>query len=205
MARALAVAALAALASAALPSCGQTPPEPLAPIAAGGRILAFGDSLTHGTGGAGTTYPDVLAELTGLEVVRSGIPGETSAAALDRFPRVLDAHRPALVILCTGGNDILRRADGELEENLGRMADLAAQHGIPMVLVSVPRFSLIRRNHPAYGRVAGERGLWIEDEVLKRVLHDDRMKSDQIHPNARGYREIAMALAGLLRASGALR
>ncbi len=202
MARALAVAALAA---AALPSCGQVPPEPLAPIEAGGRILAFGDSLTHGTGGAGTTYPDVLAELTGLEVVRSGIPGETSAAALDRFPQALETHRPALVILCTGGNDILRRRAGELEENLGRMADLAAQRGIPVVLVSVPRFSLIRSNHPAYGRVAGERRLWVEDEVLKRVLHDDRMKSDQIHPNARGYREIATALAGLLRASGALR
>lgn len=200
IARAVAAAALAC----ALAAC-KADPEPLRAVGEGEALLAFGDSLTHGTGGLGTTYPDLLAELTGLRVVSSGIPGETSTAALARFPGALDRHRPALVILCIGGNDILRGvADERLEPNLTRMVEIAEERGIPVVLVGVPRFSLIRRNHSAYASVAGEKRLWHEDEVLKRVLHDDRLKSDHVHPNAQGYREIALALADLLRESGAV-
>ncbi|MCM3216099.1 phage baseplate upper protein [Niallia taxi] len=43
------------------------------------KIKAYGDSLTAGAGGGGTTYPSVLASLTGLQVVNYGVGGETSA------------------------------------------------------------------------------------------------------------------------------
>ena len=42
-------------------------------------ISCWGDSLTAGAGGNGTTYPNVLASLTGRTVYNMGVGGETSA------------------------------------------------------------------------------------------------------------------------------
>ena len=42
-------------------------------------ILAFGDSLTYGTGvSQEKSYPTRLAEKTGLKVVNAGVPGEVT-------------------------------------------------------------------------------------------------------------------------------
>ena len=58
--------------------------------------VAFGDSLTHGTGAPpGQSYPDILAEQLGHPVINAGIPGEVSAAGRARLPNLLEATRPA--------------------------------------------------------------------------------------------------------------
>jgi lysophospholipase L1-like esterase len=48
--------------------------------------------------------------MTGRKVVRAGAPGEITAQALRRLPGVLSEHKPRLVIVCLGGNDMLRKA-----------------------------------------------------------------------------------------------
>ena len=204
-ARRLLAAGFAAVLAASLAACEQAPPPPLSKLPAGARVLAFGDSLTSGVGGAGRSYPAMLAQMTGLDVVGAGVPGELSGQALARLGRVLERTRPRLVILCTGGNDILKkRPDEELERNLDRLVAVARENGAEIVMLSVPELSVFPMNHSAYARVADAHALWLEDEVLKRVLHDDRLKSDWIHPNADGYREIAGAVAALLERAGAI-
>lgn len=42
------------------------------------RIICWGDSLTAGSGGGGTDYPSILANLIKLEVKNYGVGGETS-------------------------------------------------------------------------------------------------------------------------------
>lgn len=42
------------------------------------RIVCWGDSLTFGEGGDGTTFPGILAEKTNLEVYNYGVQGETA-------------------------------------------------------------------------------------------------------------------------------
>ena len=93
----------------ALSACVSSPP-PLPPLSENATVLAFGDSLTYGAGAApADSYPAQLQKIIRRQVVAADIPGETSAQALRRLPRLLSHHRPALVILCTGGNDFLRR------------------------------------------------------------------------------------------------
>jgi len=90
-------------------SCGQEQPQ-LDKLSKDAVILAFGDSLTYGTGAKpAESFPVILEKLSNRKVINAGIPGELSSSGLDRFPEVLDKQQPELVILCHGGNDILRK------------------------------------------------------------------------------------------------
>ena len=178
----------------------------LPPLSADATVLAFGDSLTHGTGAnAGESYPEVLAMLTGRKVINAGVPGETTADGLSRLPRVLEETDPDLVILCLGGNDFLRKHPHAMTRaNLERMINMVRAEHIPLVLVAVPEPALFSGSAPVYRKLAEEMKLPLENEIVNDVLRDSDLKSDPIHPNAAGYRKIAQALAELLKKSGAI-
>ncbi|NNM14640.1 MAG: arylesterase, partial [Gammaproteobacteria bacterium] len=89
-----------------LAACGA---KPLSPLSQNATIVAFGDSLTQGVGTTrDKSYPAVLAEISGRNVINAGISGETTTEGLGRFASVLEQNAPELVILIEGGNDILR-------------------------------------------------------------------------------------------------
>ncbi|MBE0504101.1 MAG: arylesterase [Desulfuromonadales bacterium] len=187
-----------------LASCQKT--EKLPPLASDAVILAFGDSLTYGTGASRTeSYPAILATLTGRKVINAGIPGEVSAAGRARLSGVLDETQPALLLLCLGGNDFLRRLDPvQVKENLRAMVQDAKERGIVVVLIAVPTLGFGLQVPPLYAVIASEAGIPLEGEILAEILSDSALKSDPIHPNAAGYNELAIALEKLLRRSAAL-
>jgi acyl-CoA thioesterase-1 len=160
-------------------------------------VLAFGDSLTYGTGApVGQSYPDVLATILNRRVINAGVPGEVSSAGLKRLPALLDEHQPALVILCHGGNDFLRRGNPAMvEENLRKMIILSQAAGAEVILVGVPNFNLLLNTHPLYERLAENTGVAFEGEIIEQLLSDRSLKSDNIHPNAQGYRLLAEAIS----------
>ena len=185
---------------------GCTPPPELEPLAADAVVLAFGDSLTFGTGaGTGESYPEVLSGLIGRTVVNAGVPGEVSRDGLDRLPALLDREQPALLLLCHGGNDQLQRLDpARLADNLRAMIREARDRNIAVVLIAVPAPGLSLRPLPLYGEIAAEFGLAADLETVADILADRALKSDYIHPNGAGYRRLALAVADLLRAAGAV-
>jgi lysophospholipase L1-like esterase len=185
-------------------SCEKAPKLP--PLAGDAVILAFGDSLTFGSGASSDeSYPAILATLTGRTVINAGVPGEVSAEGRKRLGALLAETRPALLILCLGGNDFLHRLDpGQVEENLRAMVESARNEGVAVLLVAVPTLGFGLQVPPLYEEIADAAGIPVEKKALAKILSDASLKSDQIHPNAAGYKELAVALDKLLRRSEAL-
>jgi acyl-CoA thioesterase I len=197
--------AFVALVLVVLAGCGEKIP-PLPKLAAGDVVLAFGDSLTYGTGAAeNQAYPQVLAGLIGREVVGAGVPGEVTSEGLQRLPGLIEEFKPRILLLCLGGNDMLKKLDGAATQaNLRALVQLARGRGVAVVLIGVPQPALFGGNVEFYEKIAREFQIPLEDKILHEVLFDKAFKSDQIHPNARGYRRMAEAIAELLRRAGAI-
>lgn len=185
-------------------SCQKSPS--LAPLPSDAVVLAFGDSITFGTGAApAESYPGVLEGLIGRHVVNAGVPGEVTAEGRERLPSVLDEQRPALMLLCLGGNDFLRHQDEvQTAGNLRAMIALAQQRGVAVVLIAVPKLGYGLAVPKLYRELAGEFAIPLEGKALQKILSTRTLKSDPIHPNAAGYRMLAEAVAQTLRDAGAL-
>jgi lysophospholipase L1-like esterase len=190
--------------SAFLMACSSSAKSPH--LASDAVILAFGDSLTFGTGATLTeSYPEILERLVGRRVVNSGVSGEVTGEGLSRLPEVLDREKPALLILCHGGNDLLRRFNQQqTANNLRAMIRLARERGIAVVIIAVPAPGLSLSPPQFYREIATEMKIPFEEEALTMVLSDGSLMSDYIHPNAAGYRRLAESIAALLKKRGAV-
>jgi acyl-CoA hydrolase len=178
-------------------------------LAPGAVVLAFGDSVTFGTGaGAGEDYPAALAARSGWKIVNAGIPGDTAAAARTRIEPLLAEHKPVLVLVELGGNDFLRRRpEAEVKEDLRAIVRAVKTAGAVPVLVAVPEFSLGLlglSDSAIYAALAKEEKIWLVNDVFAKVLSDDALRADRIHPNARGYRALADGIAQSLAKAGLL-
>lgn len=173
------------------------------PLTGASVVVAFGDSITAGTGAdRGESYPAVLAELLGCRVVNAGVPGEVTAEGLVRLPGVLEQERPGLVVLCHGGNDMLRREKDEVVgANLAAMVSAIRESGADVILIGVPRPGLLLKVPGFYRDVARKSGIPFESEILPDVYASPALKSDPTHPNAEGYRRMAAAVADRVRKS----
>ena len=187
-----------------LAGCGERPKLERLPSDA--VVLAFGDSLTFGTGAKeDESYPAQLERLIERRVVRAGVPGEVTAQALARLPGALDEHAPRLLLLCIGGNDFLRRlGNSQAERNVRVMVKLATSRGVAVMLIGTPEPGIAVSPPGFYAGIAKEFRLPYEEGVIGQVLKDASLKADPIHPNARGYRVIAERLAEQLKQSGAI-
>lgn len=162
----------------------------------GTSVVCLGDSLTAGAGAAPEeAYPARLEELLGVPVVNAGVPGDTTADGLARLGSVL-SHDPWLVIVELGGNDLLRRRPVEdAHADLSALVEglLAAGAAVVMVETEAPLFG--GEYDELSASVARRYGLPLVEGVVGEVLGDPGRKSDQIHPNAAGYADIARAVA----------
>jgi lysophospholipase L1-like esterase len=138
-------------------------------------------------------------------VINAGVPGNTTADGLARLPDALAEHRPRLVLLCLGGNDMLRRLpETETENNLRLLVRTVRAAGADVVLIGVPEPKLFGGAPAFYARLADELNVPLERDAFAEVLKDNRLKADPIHANAAGYRVVAERLADFLRGAGAL-
>ena len=199
------IAVLGAVLVLALTGCGERPRHAVVPP--GATVVALGDSLTYGTGAdAASSYPSVLAALTAWNVVNAGVPGETAAQGCDRLPGLIAEHRPALVVVLLGGNDLLRRRpDAAIRDALAACAASARDTATTLVLMPVPRLGLSGLSDaPLYAEASRTLGVPTVDAGLSDFLGQSAMRADAIHLNAAGYRAMAERVAQGLRAEGLL-
>ncbi len=187
-----------------LTACG-SPPQ-LTPLTDNAVILAFGDSLTHGTGAdKQQAYPDHLQQMLSKTVINAGVPGEISRTGLARLGQLLKRHHPELLILCHGGNDILHHSNlKQTKDNLQQMIDMAKANNTQVVLIGVPQFGIFLSPVAFYTELAESNQIPLENTALSDILADNRLKSDQIHPNSKGYEVFAKRIHTLLLKSGAI-
>lgn len=195
-----------------LTACGKSE-KVFSKLPNGAVIMAFGDSLTYGTGAdKAQSYPSILAQLSSHTVINNGVAGEISADGLKRLPRLLDEQHPQMLILIHGGNDILRNIPREqTAANLTQMIAEAKKRNIKVVMLGVPKFGLFSvvglssfESAEIYQQVAEAEKVPIDLKSLPEIVSKQELKSDQVHPNAQGYQLLAEAVFELLKKTGAL-
>ena len=181
------------------------------PVPPGSTVLALGDSLTFGTGAsAETSYPTVLAGLTGWNVVNAGVPGDTSAQALARLPALLAERQPKLVIVSIGGNDFLRKLpESDTRAHVHAICKQSLDAGAQVLLVAVPRATVAAAlgqmtDHALYAEVAKDLKIPLQREAWGEVLAQPDLRADAVHANARGYAQFARSVQGTAAAVGLL-
>lgn len=171
-------------------------------------ILAFGDSLTYGYNAkANESYPAVLSRLLGYTVINEGVLGDTSHEGLRRIAPLLEERNIKLMILLLGGNDIMQGLSMEdLKSNLKTMIQMAKKKQINVLLISVPKLSIFGLSPlELYEEVAEEEDVPLLSGMMSNILEQPLLKSDQIHPNAKGYTMMAKMIYEKLKEEGWLK
>lgn len=186
-------------------ACGKTDPQ-LSRLSDDSLVLAFGDSLTYGTGvSQDKSYPSILSAMIDRKIINAGIPGELSEQGLQRLSGLMEKYRPQLVILCHGGNDILRhKSPQQTKNNLEKMIRMIRSYHADVVMLAVPEFGLFVSPAKYYESLGEEQHVPVEMNIIPELEKSPSEKSDSVHFNESGYKKMARAIDRLLRENGAL-
>jgi lysophospholipase L1-like esterase len=163
------------------------------PALHGQNIICFGDSLTYGTGAPREkSYPTQLSELIGLPVINAGIPGDTTARALQRLERDVLSHAPRIVLITLGGNDLKNGVDKKTAfQNLNDIVRAIQNEGALVVIGGIRLLFWDRGYAEEYEKLAEETGAILVPDILSGLMGTEKFMSDTIHPNAAGYEVMA--------------
>jgi len=162
-------------------------------------ILVFGDSLSaayglpSAAGWAALLQRRLREQGYGYRIVNASISGETTSGGLQRLPRALELHHPAIVLLELGANDGLRGLPLTLiRGNLEQMIRLSEQQGARVLLLGIrlpPNYGARYTDEFAalYPELARQFRIPLVPFLLEHVaLQPDLMQSDGLHPDAEG-------------------
>ena len=158
-------------------------------------ILVLGDSLSAGygipvdQGWVARLQQRLDAEGYGYTVVNASVSGETTVGGLERLPRALAKHAPAVVIIELGGNDGLRGLPvAELRANLEALVTASRKSGAEALLAAIrmppnygPQYT--EKFYAVYESLARERKVpWVPFFLEGVALREDLFQDDGIHP-----------------------
>ncbi len=174
-------------------------------------ILLFGDSIVAGYGViAENSLPVKLEEYfrkqdRDIKVINGGVSGDTTSGGNSRLAWTLKQHKPDMVILALGGNDMLRGISPDIvRKNLDAMLSTAKKANIPVILSAVKSpFNLgtdySGRFNEIYPELADKYDVELYPFFLENIYNKKEfMQPDGIHPNANGVDEIVKGLGAYI-------
>lgn len=181
------------------------------------KIVCMGDSLTEGYGiSQADCWCSLLQKEMSLEMVNSGISGDTTGGMLARFqPMVID-HNPSHVIILGGTNDLwYGHPDAQIIANILAMTRHARHHEISAI-IGIPTPFFDEMTPPDTGLFMDTTGYRERIEGFQERLRQFATKdglptidfsigmepslfmADGLHPNEAGHQVMAQQAKAVL-------
>lgn len=162
-------------------------------------IMVLGDSISAGYGiSPKQTWVDLLQQRLEQhypkqhKVVNASVSGETTSGALARLPKLLQRHRPNVVVIELGGNDGLRGQPPQLiQKNLENLIQQSQNTKAKVIILGMK----IPPNYgQAYSKAFENNYKILSQKYQVKLLpffldgvagNKSLMQSDQIHPNTK--------------------
>jgi lysophospholipase L1-like esterase len=163
----------------------------------GKTIICFGDSVTFGcgAGGPGKDYPAQLGKMTSFPVINSGINDETSGQAVKRLQNDVLDKDPIIVIVEFGGNDFLNMQPvPQTMANIEEIIKRIQKRGAMVALADISSEFVMSEYTPGFRQLSQKYGTILIPGLLADIMTEPTLKSDFIHPNAKGYRIVAQRI-----------
>jgi acyl-CoA thioesterase-1 len=173
-------------------------------------IVCFGDSLTEGFGASiAQSYPALLQQRVKVPVINAGVSGDTTADALARIQGDVLAHKPMMVIVEFGANDLLQGLySGAIDTGgiLARYKTILRKLADGNRKIFVVKFYVrdMIRTYPGddnaevyeafeqlFASLEEEYPIEIIETIWDGIWGHPDLMFDDMHPNAAGYRKMA--------------
>ncbi|MEO8331946.1 MAG: arylesterase [Gallionella sp.] len=163
----------------------------------------FGDSLSAGYGiaieksWASLLQQELQRTQSGFSVVNTSISGETTLGGRQRIAKVLNQHKPEIVIVALGANDGLRGyKPADIEANLDKIIVQSQRSGAKVLLVGMqmpPNYGerYIKQFRDIYPRLARKYRILVLPFLLEGVPAD-QFQADNLHPTADAQQRIML-------------
>ncbi|TKB05744.1 GDSL-type esterase/lipase family protein [Desulforhopalus sp. IMCC35007] len=168
--------------------------------ALGANIIAFGDSITSGTGSKTGGYPPRLQQIIERSgkpctVYNQGVPSERTYQGIERIDEVLNTIPADAILIMEGTNDI--RSGYPIQTtrlNLQLMIDKAKAKGVEPILATLTpsnqansEFLIPKLYNPMIRKLAKDNNITLVDQFTAIEKKWPALNLDGIHPNDDGY------------------
>jgi len=191
------------------------------------KFVSFGDSVTSGENGitsarfrtffvdAVNAYPlqlqtmlrDRYAAQPQISVINEGLGGERATESVSRLPSVLSRHRPQVLLILTGFNDLLgdgTSAAQPVVDALRTNVRAALSSGVRYVFVStlppsrpgkreIPPEAIVQANNLIRQFIPAEGAMLVDPYPAFLGREQELLESDGLHLKPEGNRVIAQA------------
>lgn len=176
------------------------------------KLVCMGDSLTEGYQiDLSKRWTEELKKVVNIDVVNSGICGDTTNGMLARFKTMVIDHNPSHVIIMGGTNDVFVGASiANIKSNILAMTRYARHHGIKAIIGLPTPYHvelLPEREQTQIEKQLSEAIEIMRKEIKNFVIEDglplvdfsevmtrDLFLEDGCHPNEDGHYQMMLAV-----------